>query len=138
MQIRDLKVCTFATLSSDRSPIERPTDSGKRGDLRRARTDDHRCTYFTIRILLRVRRCHRHGYDAYHDITVVTLSEPALVRIWDTVGEDQSLKGEYKVLSGAMCVSIGSGPVLISNTDWRVGTGAGEERTSSGTARASG
>ena len=26
-----------------------------------------------------------------------------LVRIWDTVGEDQTLKGEYKVISGKMC-----------------------------------
>lgn len=24
------------------------------------------------------------------------------VRIWDTVGEDQTLKGEYKVISGKM------------------------------------
>lgn len=28
-----------------------------------------------------------------------------LVRIWDIVGEDQTLKGEYKVISGAMQVS---------------------------------
>jgi hypothetical protein len=26
-----------------------------------------------------------------------------LVRVWDTVGEDQTLKGEYKVISGKMC-----------------------------------
>lgn len=28
------------------------------------------------------------------------------VRIWDTVGEDQSLKGEYRVISGRMYVCI--------------------------------
>lgn len=26
-----------------------------------------------------------------------------LVRIWDTVGEEQTLKAEYKVISGKMC-----------------------------------
>ncbi len=26
------------------------------------------------------------------------------VRVWDTVGEDQTLKGEYKVISGRMYV----------------------------------
>ena len=29
---------------------------------------------------------------------------PSKVRIWDTVGDEQILKGEYKVISGKMCV----------------------------------
>jgi hypothetical protein len=28
------------------------------------------------------------------------------VRVWDVVGEDQVLKGEYKVISGKMCVTF--------------------------------
>lgn len=28
----------------------------------------------------------------------------SLVRVWDTMGEDQTLKGEYKVISGRMYV----------------------------------
>lgn len=31
----------------------------------------------------------------------------SLVRVWDTVGEDQVLKGEYKVISGRMYVQPG-------------------------------
>ena len=27
-----------------------------------------------------------------------------VVKIWDIVGEDQTLKGEYKVISGRVCV----------------------------------
>jgi len=26
------------------------------------------------------------------------------VKVWDIVGEDQTMKGDYKVLSGRMCV----------------------------------
>jgi len=26
--------------------------------------------------------------------------------VWDTVGEDQTLKGEYRVISGRMCVHV--------------------------------
>jgi hypothetical protein len=29
---------------------------------------------------------------------------PSKVRVWDTVGGEQILKGEYKVISGKMCV----------------------------------
>jgi len=35
------------------------------------------------------------------------------VRVWDTVGEDQILKGEYKVISGKMCV-LSASPYRIS------------------------
>lgn len=33
-------------------------------------------------------------------------SDGAQVRIWDTVGEEQTLKAEYKVLAGKMCVAV--------------------------------
>ena len=39
------------------------------------------------------------------------------VRIWDTVGEDQTLKGEYKALSGRVLVhSIVAGPTYPNIT----------------------
>ena len=47
------------------------------------------------------------------DATMVLISVyPSLcfsarvVRIWDTVGADQVLKAEYKVLGGKMCVAL--------------------------------
>jgi hypothetical protein len=36
------------------------------------------------------------------------------VRIWDIVGEDQALKGEYKVISGKMCVAFRSFSSCVS------------------------
>ena len=38
----------------------------------------------------------------FHLATTLDLT-CGLVRVWDTVGEDQTLKGEYKVISGRMC-----------------------------------
>jgi len=35
---------------------------------------------------------------------VLTLFEP--VKVWDTIGEDRTLKGEYKVLAGRMYVVL--------------------------------
>ena len=35
---------------------------------------------------------------------MLTWIEP--VRVWDTIGEDKTLKGEYKVLAGRMYVVL--------------------------------
>lgn len=35
---------------------------------------------------------------------VLDITSISVVRVWDTVGEDQVLKGEYKVFAGKMCV----------------------------------
>ena len=37
-------------------------------------------------------------------LDVLTLFEP--VKVWDTVGEDKVLKGEYKILAGKMYVDL--------------------------------
>jgi hypothetical protein len=57
------------------------------------------------------------GQDHYLAIFSCRLCLIFPVRVWDTAGEDQTLKGEYKVISGRMYV-IEQATMLITDTDY--------------------
>ena len=67
----------------------------------------HGCSCLAIRVLLRIRGCHRNRWVllTWANNQPMVLNS-VIVRVWDTVGEDQTLKGEYKVISGRMCVQF--------------------------------
>ena len=46
------------------------------------------------------------GISMYQGFALAVLTWIELVKVWDTIGEDKTVKGEYKVLAGRMYAAI--------------------------------